>query len=334
MSISEVEIVKAVVVTEFGKPEVLKVVEMEVPSFNSKQVLIKVEKASVNFADVKARYGKKGKGNFPFIPGLDAAGTIEAVGTDVQQFQVGQRVVAFPVGGSYAEYVVANENLTFQIPDSVKFDVAAACPTVSFLSYKLLADLARIEKGETVLIHSAAGGVGTTAIQMAKILGAGKIIGTVGSEQKVAYALNTGADHVICYEKENFSEKVNELTDGIGANIILDSVAGRISEQSINCLAKYGRLIHFGNSSGEVGNFKTSELHSSCRSVLGFSLGTTRKERPELLRETAEQVLKYIDEGLLNIKIGHYFSLKDAASAHRLIESRLSTGKILLDIIN
>ena len=211
---------KAVVVTEFGKPEVLKVVDMEVPSINSKQVLIKVEKASVNFADVKARYGKKGKGKFPFIPGLDVAGTIEAVGADVQQFQVGQRVVAFPVGGSYAEYVVANDNLTFQIPDSLAFDVAAACPTVSFLSYKLLADLARIEKGETVLIHSAAGGVGTTAIQMAKILGAGKIIGTVGSEQKVAYAVYAGADHVICYEKENFSEKVNELTDGIGANII------------------------------------------------------------------------------------------------------------------
>ncbi|MGG0178431.1 quinone oxidoreductase family protein [Gottfriedia acidiceleris] len=323
---------KAVVVTEFGKPEVLKVVDMEVPSINSKQVLIKVEKASVNFADVKARYGKKGKGKFPFIPGLDATGTIEAVGAGVQQFQVGQRVVAFPVGGSYAEYVVANENLTFQIPESVEFDVAAACPTVSFLSYKLLADLARIEKGETVLIHSAAGGVGTTAIQMAKILGAGKIIGTVGSEQKIAYALNAGADHVICYEKENFAEKVNELTDGNGANIILDSVAGRIAEQSINCLAKYGRLVHFGNSSGEVGHFKTSELHSSCRSVLGFSLGTTRKERPESLKETAEQVFRYINEGLLNIKIGHHFTLGDVVSAHRLIESRQSTGKILLDI--
>lgn len=334
MIVSEVEIVKAVVVTEFGKPEVLKVADMEVPSINSKQVLIKVEKASVNFADVKARYGKKGKGKFPFIPGLDVAGTIEVVGADVKQFQVGQRVVAFPVGGSYAEYVVANENLTFPIPDTLEFDVAAACPTVSFLSYKLLADLARIEKGETVLIHSAAGGVGTTAIQMAKILGAGKIIGTVGSEQKIAYAINAGADHVICYEKENFSEKVNELTDGIGANIILDSVAGRISEQSINCLAKYGRLVHFGNSSGEAGHFKTSELHSSCRSVLGFSLGTTRKERPESLKETANQVFRYINEGLLNIKIGHYFSLEDVVSAHRLIESRQSTGKILLDINN
>ncbi|QKE74239.1 quinone oxidoreductase [Arthrobacter citreus] len=325
---------KAIVVTEFGKPDVLKFVDLELPKISSNHVLIKVEKASVNFADVKARYGKKGKGKFPFIPGLDAAGTIEAVGSDVKQFEVGQRVAAFPAGGSYAEYAVANENLTYLLPETVGFDIAAACPTVSFLSYKLLADFARIEKGETVLIHSAAGGVGTTAIQIAKILGAGKVIGTVGSQQKIEYALNAGADHVICYEKENFTEKVNELTGGIGANIILDSVAGRISEQSMDCLAKYGRLVHFGNSSGEVGHFKTNKLHSSCRSVIGFSLGTTRKERPEILKETAEQVFKFIDEGLLNIKIGQHFSLEDAASAHRLIESRQSTGKILLDINN
>lgn len=323
---------KAVVVTEFGKPEVLKYVDVEIPKYNANQVLIKVEKASVNFADIKSRYGKKGKGQFPFIPGLDAAGVIVAVGSNIEQFKVGQRVVAFPTGGSYAEYVVANENLTFQLPDSLGFDVAAACPTVSFLAYKLLADLAKIEKGETVLIHSAAGGVGTTAIQLAKILGAGKIIGTVGNEKKASFARKAGADHVICYENENFAEKVNELTDGKGANIILDSIAGKVSEQSLDCLALYGRLIHFGNSSGEVGNFKTNLLHSSCRSVLGFSLGTTRNERPDLLKETAEKVFKLIENADLEMKIGHHFQLEDVVEAHRLIESRQSTGKIILDI--
>ncbi len=324
--------VKAIVVTEFGKPEVLKYIDVEIPTINSKQVLIRVEKASVNFADVKARYRKKGKDNFPFIPGLDAAGIIEKVGSEVKCLKVGQRVVAFPVGGSYAEYVVANENLTFAIPDTVGFDIAAACPTVSFLTYKLLADIARIENGETVLIHSAAGGVGTTAIQMAKILGASKIIGTVGSEKKASYALDAGADHVICYEKENFAERVNELTGGKGVNIILDSIAGRVSEQSLGCLANYGRLVHFGNSSGKVGIFKTNEVHASCRSILGFSLGTTRKERPEILQDTANHVFRFIEEGKLDIKIGHHYSLEDAASAHSLIESRQSTGKILLDI--
>lgn len=324
--------VKAIVVTAFGKPEVLKYVDVDIPTINSNQVLIRVEKASVNFADIKTRYGKKEQGKFPFVPGLDAAGVIESIGSEVEHFKIGQRVVAFPTGGSYAEYIVANESLTFSLPDSVGFDIAAACPTVSFLSYKLLADIARIEKGEAVLVHSAAGGVGTTAIQMAKILGAGKIIGTVGNDKKASFALNAGADYVICYEDGNFAEKVNELTDGKGVNIILDSIAGKVSEQSLNCLAPYGRLVHFGNSSGEVGNFKTNELHSSCRSILGFSLGTTRKQRPEILKDTAKQVFRYIEEGKLNIKIGHHFPLEDAASAHRLIESRQSVGKILLDV--
>ena len=167
---------------------------------------------------------------------------------------------------------------------------------------------------------------------MAKLLGAGQIIGTVGDENKASVAINAGADHVICYEKESFADKANELTNGKGVNIILDSLGGVITEQSMNCLAPYGRLIQFGNSSGEVGHFKTSDLHSSCRSVLGFSLGTTRKKRPELIQDTAKQVFQLLVDGKLSMTIGHRFPLADAVSAHELIESRLSTGKILLDV--
>ncbi|QOY35566.1 quinone oxidoreductase family protein [Anaerobacillus isosaccharinicus] len=322
----------AVIVTEFGSTEVMKFTEMEIPSYSSHQVLIEVHTTSVNFADIKSRYGKKGAGKFPFIPGIDLVGVIKAVGSDVQGFEVGQRVIAFPSGGSYCEYAVAHENLTFPIPETMSFDVAAACPIVSFLSYQLIAMVARIERGETVLIHSAAGGVGTTAIQVAKLLGAGKVIGTVGSEAKIPFALEAGADHVICYEKEDFSEVVNELTNGRGANIILDSVAGRVTEKSMTCLAPFGRLIHFGNSSGEVGNFKTVDLHSSCRSVLGFSFGTTRKERPELLGDVAKKVFNYIGDGSLKIKVGHHYPLSEAAKAHELVENRLSTGKVLLHV--
>ncbi|MEH7305825.1 quinone oxidoreductase family protein [Neobacillus drentensis] len=325
---------KAIIATQFGGPEVLNYTEIEITSIKPSQVLIKVEKTSVNFADIKTRYGKKGGGKVPFVPGLDAAGVIESVGSEVQRFKVGQRVVAFPANGSYAEYVVAEETLTFALPDRIGFETAAACPTVSFLAYKLLADIARIEKGETVLIHSAAGGVGTTAIQLAKLLGAGKVIGTVGNEVKASVALEAGADHVICYETEDFATQVNELTDGKGINIILDSVAGWVSEKSLECLALYGRLVHFGNSSGIAGNFKTSELHSSCRSILGFSLGTTRKLNPQILEDTAQHVFEYLANGSLQIKIGHTFPLKDAALAHELIESRLNKGKVLLDVTN
>lgn len=322
---------KAVAVTAFGGPEHMQLVDMEIPQVKPNQVLIRVEMTSVNFADIKSRYGKKG-GQLPFVPGLDAAGTVERVGSEVTRFQPGQRVVAFPAGGSYAEYVVASEDLTFALPDNMDFDTAAACPVVSFTSYKLLADVARLAPGETVLIHAAAGGIGTTAIQLAKLLGAGKVIGTVGHENKASIALEAGADHVICNDTEDFAAKVNELTDGAGADVILDSISGSVTERSMDCLAWYGRLVHFGNASGEVGTVKTIDLHASCRSVLGFSFGTTRSKRPHLLQDTAEKVFAYLADGSLHIKIGRRFDLEEAASAHAWVESRQSTGKVLLEV--
>jgi len=325
---------KAIIVTDFGSPDVLRYVDMDIPVVAPSQVLIRVEKTSVNYADVKSRYGKQGTGKFPFVPGLDAAGVIVEVGSEVQNLKIGQRVMAFPVGGSYSEYVAAEAMLTFELPDQVDFDMAAACPTVAFLSYKLLVDIAKLEPGETILIHSASGGVGTTAIQLAKILGAGTVMGTVGNENKAAVALSAGADHVFCYESEDFAEKVNQVTEDKGVQIVLDSVAGPITQRSLVCLAPYGRLIQFGNSSGQPGTILTSDLHSSCRSVQGFSLGTTRKNYPESLKHTAEQVLNYLKDGELNIKVGYQFPLEEAKAAHKLIESRLSTGKILLDVKN
>lgn len=325
---------KAVIVSEFGGPEVLTYADVDKPSIESKQVLVRVAATSVNFADIKARYGNyHGAGQPPFTPGLDAAGTIEEMGSDVRDFKVGQRVIVFPKNGSYAEYVIADEALTFVLPDKVDFDTAAACPTIAFTSYRLLADVARLEPGETVLIHAAAGGIGTTAIQLAKILGASRVIGTVGNENKMAAAKEAGADHVICYEKEDFTEKVNELTNGQGVDIVLDSLSGIVSEKSMACLSMYGRLVNFGNAlGGTAGKIKTTDLHSSCRSVLGFSLGTTRDKRPYLLRDTANKVLPYLEDKRLEMNIGKVFPLEDAAKAHQWVESRKSTGKILLDL--
>ncbi|MBP1935051.1 quinone oxidoreductase family protein [Ammoniphilus resinae] len=324
---------KAVVVEQFGGPEMLKYTEVEKPVPAENQVLIRVAATSVNFADIKSRYGTyHGAKQPPFIPGLDAAGTIEEIGGAVKGLKVGQRVIAFPKEGSYAEYVVANEDLVFVLPDSIDFATAAACPIVSFTSYKLLADVARLQPGEIVLIHAAAGGIGTTAIQLAKILGASQVIGTVGNMAKAEVALEAGADHVISYLDEDFPKRVLELTNGKGVDVILDSIAGKTSELSMECLAMYGRLAHFGNASGEVGQFKTKDLHSSCRAVLGFSLGTTRNHRPQYLHATAQEVLKHLEEGRLQIKIGKRFTLEEAAQAQEWVESRQSTGKVVLDV--
>lgn len=325
---------KAILVEQFGSTENMRYVDVEVPSIGSKQVLIRVMATSVNFADVKARYGNKGQGKLPFIPGLEASGIIEQVGDEVASLAVGQRVMAFPHHGSYAEYIVADENLTFAIPDSIPFDVAGSCGIVSFLSYKLLADVANIQDQDQVLIHSASGGVGTTAIQVARALGAKTIIGTVGNESKIPVALEAGADHVICYTHENFVQRVNDITNGTGANIILDSIGGEITGQSMNCLSLYGRLVVFGNSSGQYAQLKTSELHSSCRSVLGFSLGTTRKERPQVLKDTSLQVFRMLERGQIKLNISQKLPLKDAPLAHQFIESRNSTGKIVLYVEN
>ncbi|MRG86490.1 quinone oxidoreductase family protein [Salinibacillus xinjiangensis] len=325
---------KAIMATEFGGPDVLKYLDVDVPTIQKDEVLISVEGTSVNFADIKARKGNKGKGNLPFIPGIDVAGVVEKVGSNVDTVKEGQRVIAFPKQGSYAEYAVANQNLTFRIPDQLDIETAIACPIVSFTSYQLLHDVARIESGETVLIHAAAGGIGTTAIQLAKLLGAGKVIGTVGSEVKIPVALEAGADHVISHDHEDFAQKVNELTNGEGANVILDSIAGWVSEKSVACLAPYGRLVHFGNASGEVGHFQTKDLHASCRSVLGFSFGTTRKKRPHLIRPVAEKVIPYLANGQLKINVGRSFSLAEAKEAQEWVESRQSTGKVILKVRN
>lgn len=324
---------KAMVVTAFGPSESLQCQEWDVPSIQSNEVLIRVQATSVNYADIKARYGYyHGGGTPPFIPGLDAAGVVEAIGTDVRGLSVGQRVIAFPKSGSYAEYAVANAAVTFPLPDGIDWETAAACPTVALTAYKLLADVARLVPGETVVVHAAAGGVGTTAIQLAKILGAGCVIGTVGSERKKQTALDAGADYVFSYEGEDFSAEVNRLTDGRGADVILDSIAGEVSAKSLDCLALYGRLVNFGNASGSVGRFETKDVHSSCRSVLGFSLGTTRKERPELLKNAADAVLGYLVQGKLNMNIGRRFSLEQAAEAQEWVESRNSTGKVILTL--
>jgi NADPH2:quinone reductase len=195
-----------------------------------------------------------------------------------------------------------------------------------------LADVARMQAGEAVLVHAAAGGVGTTALQLARILGAGLVIGTVGSPAKEQAARAAGAEHVVSYAEPGWSQQVRDLTGGRGVDVVLDSVAGPVTAESMQCLAPFGRLVNFGDASGDTGVVKTVELHSSCRAVLGFSLGTTRRRRPELLAGAAAAVMGYLADGRLSMRIGAQFPLASAASAHRLVETRQSTGKVLLTV--
>jgi len=320
---------KAIVQQKFGDASVLSYEEIETPKIKDQECLIKSAFTSINYADIKTRIGNKGTGNFLLILGLDVAGTIVETDTN-SPFSIGDRVIAFSKNGSYAEYVIANEKLVFKIPDSLSFEQAAAMPTVSILSYMLLHEIGQITKTDVLVIHSAAGGVGSMLVQLAKLAGVEKIIATVGNLEKANYVKKLGADVVCTYE--TFKEEVLKQTNNEGANIIFDSVAGDITSESLECLALYGTLVQFGNSSDKVGTFKTSDVHSSCRNIKGFSLGTTRKYHPERLAPIAKKVIELFDSKQLNLPIAHIFKLSDAAEAHQLIESRNYEGKVLLKV--
>ncbi|MFJ7668732.1 zinc-binding alcohol dehydrogenase family protein [Lysinibacillus sp. NPDC097195] len=322
---------KAVTINAFGPPSVLTVVDCPKPMISKGEVLIRTSYTSVNFADIKNRTGNKAKANFPMILGLDVAGVIEEVFDDSSGFSKGDQVIAFPKNGAYAQYVVANEQLVFRIPKGVPLEKVAAIPTVLFLSYMLTHRITQISSEESVLIHAASGGVGTMLIQMAKNCGAKKIIGTVSNIEKAPIAYELGAHHVLTYD--DFSTKVNDYTNGLGVDVIFDSIAGTVTQEGFNCLAPFGTLVQFGNSSGEVGQIKTSDLHSSCRNVKGFSLGTTRALKPELLQQVASDVFALLQDESFQVPIAAVFSLEDMEKAHTLMESRQHQGKILIKIV-
>jgi NADPH2:quinone reductase len=259
---------KAIIVKKFGGPEVLTYTDIDDPQPAADQVLIRVHTVGVNFADVKARIGAYHlKRALPFIPGLDVAGTIAAVGPEV--------------GGAYCELALAREVLTFAIPEAISDETAAAFPIVAGTSYAMLSRISSLKTGEGVLLHSAAGGVGTTALQIAKHLGARPIIATVGSDAKKSMLGELGADATVNYRSENYIEKTLALTDGKGVDVILNPLGGEMLEGDLDCLAPFGRLICFGHASGQPASIPTNELHGSCRSVLGFSFGTLRRTRPQ-----------------------------------------------------
>jgi NADPH:quinone reductase len=322
-------VMKAVIQNEFGDADVLCFADVDRPVTGEGEVLIRTAYTSVNYADIKKRIGTKGKGPFPVILGLDVSGTIEEVGVN-SVFSVGDRVIAFPMNGSYSEFTKAKEQLVFKVPDTISLELAAAMPTVSILSYLLIHEIGDVGGANTVVIHSAAGGVGSMLVQLAKLSGVESVIATVGDLSKENYVEALGADIVCTYD--SFPEIVLAHTDGRGADVIFDSVAGEVTSMSMDCLALYGTLVQFGNSNGKPGVFKTSYVHSSCRNVKGFSLGTTRKHKPERLKPVAEKVLELFASGAVKLPIARVFDLSEAALAHELVESRKYEGKVLLKV--
>jgi NADPH2:quinone reductase len=285
----------------------------------------------VNFADIMGRRGAYHAGSPPpYVPGLDCMGTISAVGEDVSDLQVGQRVAAFVDSGSYAQTVLARAVLTYPLHDRIS-DEAAASLLLLVTAYHTLTFAGKIQAGESVLIHAAAGGVGSTAVQIAKHLGANPIIATAGSPEKLAIARDAGADVLIDYTKDDIKTAVLAATENRGADVILDSVAGDVFAASIEAFAPFGRYVIYGMASGKPGEAKTPLFHTQNRSLVGFSAGHYRNLRPAVLRAGTMAVLELVASGAVTPVIGARFALRDAAQAQQLVETRASHGKVLLD---
>jgi NADPH2:quinone reductase len=320
---------KALVFSATGGPEVMALAETAKPEARPGMVLIKVHAIGVNFADTRFRQGTYvAKPKLPDTPGMEAAGVVEAVGDGVTGFPPGMRVAAFTVK-AYAEYCQAPAPMVIPLPDEIDFVQGAAFPIQVLTAYHMLHTADSTGPGRTVLVHSAAGGVGLVAVQLAKVAGA-RVFGTVSSDAKAALVKQHGADAVINYETQKFADEVLALTDGRGADLILDAVGKPTFEEGLRCLANFGHLILYGRAGGPTDPLNVATLSAKSQKVSGFMVPTVTRSFPEKTRESSVRCFALMREGRLKLHIGKTFPLAQAADAHRYLESRQSTGKLIL----
>ena len=319
---------KLVRVHAHGGAEVLLVEEAEVPSAGPGQALLRIEAVGVNFIEVYHRTGLY-KMPLPFTLGTEAAGTVEAVGPGVTTVRAGDRVASINVLGAYAEYALAPAERLVPLPDRVSARQAAAVMLQGMTAQYLTTSTFPLERGQTCLVHAAAGGVGLLLCQMAKRAGA-RVIATVSTEEKAALARDAGADEVILYTQADFETEVKRLTAGAGVHVIFDSVGRTTFAKGLNCLMPRGMMVLFGQSSGPIEPFDPQVLAQKGSLFLTRpTIGHYTATRGELL-ERAGQVLGLVASGALAVRIGHELPLTKAVEAHRDLEGRRTTGKVLL----
>jgi NADPH:quinone reductase len=318
---------QAIMVRETGGPEVLRAETFEPPAPGPGQARVAVAAAGVNFIDVYFRTGVYPR-PVPYVAGLEGAGVVEASGPDVG-LAPGARVAWASAPGSYATHVVANAAQLVRVPDAVALDVAAAVMLQGMTAHYLVHGCRTTRPGDVALVHAAAGGVGLLLIQMLAAAGA-RVLGTCSSAEKEALARDAGAEHVIRYDRTDFAAAARELTGGRGCDVVYDSVGKSTFEGSLRALRPRGLLVLFGQSSGPVPPFDLGRLNA---------LGSLFVTRPSLAHYTADraelelragEVLGAVAKGELRVRIGARFALAEAAEAHRALEGRRTTGKVLL----
>jgi NADPH:quinone reductase len=321
---------RAIRISAWGGPEVLELVESApVPEPGEHDVLVRVTRAGINFADTHARENTYLAPNeLPFTPGAEVAGVIEH---DAHGFRAGQRVVALVGTGGYAEYVAAPAATTFAIPDDVDDGTALALLLQGLTAWHLLRTCGHMAPGETVVVHAAAGGVGSLAVGLGRPLGAGRVIATASTEEKRALALELGADAAVDVTREDLTEALVEANLGEPVDIVLEMAGGPTFEASLRALAPFGRLVTYGIASGEPNSVSTGALMRKSRAVVGFWLMHCLQRPAEMIDAPLRELFDRAAAGELRVVEGATYGLSDVRRAHEDLEARRTTGKLLLD---
>lgn len=321
---------RAVLCKEWGGPESLVIADVAAPSLREGAVRIKVHAAGVNFADLLLVAGQyQEKPAFPFTPGSEAAGVITEVGAGVRNLKPGARVMALTGLGAFAEEVVVDAARVLPIPDNMEYPVAAAFPVAYGTSHGALEWRAHLQPGEWLLVTGAAGGVGLTAVEIGKAMGA-RVIACAGSPEKLAIAQQHGAEQIIDYSKEDIRERVKTITGGRGADVIYDPVGGDAFDACLRSIAWGGRIIIIGFAGGRVSQIPANIVLVKNIDVIGFYWGSYQAHNPELLRSSFTQLFRWVQEGRIQPHVSRQFPLSQAAEAFRLLQQRKSTGKVVL----
>jgi NADPH2:quinone reductase len=308
--------------TEFGGPEVLKVAELPMPQPGPDEVLIRVTRAGLNFADTHTRTNSYvQKATLPLVPGGEVAGIRK---------DTGQRVVALVGTGGYAEYATAPERLVFPIPDELDDGTALAIIIQGLTAWHLYRTSGRVAEGESVVVHAAAGGVGSLAVQLGHPLGAGRVIATASSAEKRALALELGADVAVDPSPEGLAERLIEANEGQPVDAVFEMAGGEVFKASYKALAPFGRIVAYGIASGQPNELSTGSLLRHSRAVVGFYLFHCL-QRPGMFNDALSELFARAARGELKAVVGHTYPLEQAGQAHIDLGDRSSTGKLLLD---
>jgi len=320
---------KAICVYEYGGPDVLHLQKVATPTLGPGQALVRLMMAGVNFVDIYHRRGGYPV-QLPFIPGREGAGVVEAVGEGVTNVKPGDRVAYAGQPGAYAEASVIQADSLIPLPADLSFEQGAAFPLQGMTAHYLTHEYRRLKPGNTVLIHAAAGGMGLLLVQWARHLKA-RVIGTVSTEEKAKAAREAGADEIILYTRQDFVVETKRLTNGHGADLIIDGVGKTTFPGNLEAVALRGHIVLFGAASGPADPITPYSLMPRSITVSGGSLPNFLLKREELMRR-ASDVLEAVRAGWLRLHVGKVFPLAQAAEAHRLLEGRQTIGKVLLSV--